>query len=52
MPSPSSASTADTAIGPTLLTPRSTASPREAARHGNPIFPATELKRISAKRLR
>jgi hypothetical protein len=47
-----SALTADAAIGPTLLTPRSKASPLDDARHGSPILPATELNRTSANRLR
>jgi hypothetical protein len=52
MPSASSALTADATIEPTLLTPRSRASPRDDARHGSPIFPATELNRASANWLR
>jgi hypothetical protein len=34
----------NTAIGPTLLMPRSKASPLDDALHGRLILPATELK--------
>jgi uncharacterized damage-inducible protein DinB len=51
-PIASRALTADIAIGPTFLTPRSRASPLEDACHGSPILPATELNRTLAKRLR
>src|SRR5437588_10973754 len=37
---------------PTLLMPRSNANPLDDACQDKPIFPATELKRISANRLR
>jgi hypothetical protein len=48
----SRALTAASAIGPTLLTPRSKASPLDDAFQGSPILPATELNRTSANRLR
>lgn len=51
-PSASSALTASTAIGPTLVTPRSRASPLDDACQAIPILPATELNRTSANRLR
>ena len=41
-----------TAIGLTLWTPRSRASPLDDASQASPILPATELNRTSANRLR
>jgi hypothetical protein len=40
------------AIGPTLLTPRSSPRPLDDAGHGSRILPATELNSTSANRLR